>query len=144
MIERSTMRSTYIFLVLLFPALALLNAWWFGRELRSFVDGTPVISSTADIERMKTVVGRQMYAALVQIVLLAAGPAIYFVGMLRGVLGPADVMFIILPSAAVIVLASVYKGVETKAKGISVPDEELRRQRDAIVHTWLKKPVPDW
>ncbi len=144
MIESNTMRSTYIFLVLLFPALALVNAWWFGRELKAFVDSTPVISSTNDIERMKTVVGRQMYAALVQVVLLTAGPAIYFVGMFRGALGPADVMFIILPSAAVIVLASVYKRVETKAKGIPVPDEELRRQRDTIVHTWLKKPLPDW
>lgn len=138
------MRSTYLFLVLLFPALALLNAWWFGKELKAFVDSTPVVSSTNDLERMKAVVGRQMRAALVQIVLLLAGPAVFFVGMLRGVLHPTDVMFIILPSAAVIVLATVYKRVEGRARGIPVADEELRRQRDAIVHTWLKKPLPDW
>ncbi len=138
------MRDTYLFLVLAFPTLALLNAWWFGRELKGFADSTPSISSTADIERMKTVVARQMYAALVQIVLLIAGPVIFFVGMIRGVFQPTDVMFIILPSAAVIVLAAVYKRIENQVKTIEAPDSELRRQRDAIVHTWLKKPVPDW
>jgi len=138
------MRSAYLFLVLLFPALALLNAWWFGRELRVFVDATPAVSSTADLERMKHVVGRQMRAALVQIVLLLAGPAVFFVGLLRGELHPTDVMFIILPSAAVIVLATVYKRVEGRARSIPVHDDELRRQRDAIVETWLKKPLPDW
>ena len=138
------MRSTYTFLLLAFPALALLNAWWFGRELKRFVDQTPAISATSDIENMKVVVARQMYAALAQIVLLAAGPLIFVLGLTRGVLGPGDVLFIIIPSAAVIVAGSVYKRVEVAARNIQANDDELARQRDAIVSTWLKKPFPDW
>ena len=144
MIEWKTMRSTYTFLLLAFPALALLNAWWFGSELKRFVEATPAIASTNDMERMKAVVARQMYAALAQILLLGAGPVAFFVGLARGVLGPKDVLFIIIPSAAVIVAASFYKRVETAARNIQATDDELKRQRDAVVSTWLKKPFPDW
>lgn len=138
------MRSTYTFLMLLFPALAIVNAWWFGRELRAFVAATPSIASTADIERMKSVVGRQMIAALIQIPLLAAGPILYAVGLLRHVLRPGDVVFVIVPSAAVLAIGLASKRIEAVARALPAIDDELRRQRDAIVHTWLKKPLPDW
>jgi hypothetical protein len=138
------MRSTFIVLLITFPAIAIANAWWFGRELKSFLDATPAIASTADLERMKAVVARQMIAALVQIPLLAASPIAYAVGMLRHVLRPADVVFIIVPSAAVLALGLASKRIEAAARALPAPDPELRRQRDAIVHTWLKKPLPDW
>jgi hypothetical protein len=138
------MRSTYTFLMLLFPALALLNSWWFGRELKAFVNATPAIASTADLERMKAVVKRQMIAALGQVVLLTAGPAIYALGLYRHVLRPADVVFVIVPSALVLAAGVALKRIEAAARNLHTPDDELRRQRDAIVHTWLKKPFPDW
>lgn len=138
------MRSTYTLLLLALPALALLNIWWFGRELRAFVDSTPVISSTVDIERMKAVVSRQMHAALAQIVLLAAAPAVFLFGLYRGALQPADVLYVIVPSAAVIVLSIGFKRVETEARSLEAADDELRSQRDRIVQTWMKKPLPDW
>lgn len=138
------MRSTYTFLLIALPALALLNIWWFGRELRTFVDSTPVISSTMDIERMKAVVSRQMYAALAQIVLLAAAPAVFLVGLIRGALQPPDVLYVIVPSAAVIVLSLGFKRIEAEARRLEAADDELRRQRDRIVRTWMRKPLPDW
>lgn len=138
------MRDVYLWLMLGFPAVAMANAWWFGRELKRFVDATPAISSTADIERMKAVVGRQMIAALVQIVLLAAGPIILVVGLVRGALRPADALYVIVPAAAVIVLSLGAKATEARARSLDAADEELARQRDSIVETWLKKPLPDW
>jgi len=138
------MRSTYTLLMLLFPAIAIANTWWFGRELRAFVAATPSIASTADIERMRSVVGRQMIAALIQIPLLAAGPILYAVGLMRHVLNPADVVFVIVPSAAVIAISLAAKRVEAAARSLPAADDELRRQRDAIVRTWLHKPLPDW
>jgi hypothetical protein len=138
------MRSTYTFLMLLFPAVALINTWWFGRELKAFVDATPAIASTADILRMKAVVGRQMIAALVQIPLLAAGPALLALGLFRHVLRPGDVVFVIVPSAAVLALSLATRRTEAAARELPAADDELRRQRDAIVRTWLKKPLPDW
>jgi hypothetical protein len=138
------MRSTYLLLMLALPALAILNAVWWGSELQQFTKKVTAFESTAQIEAFKTVVSHQMYAALVQIVLLAAPPLIFFVGLARHVLGTTDVLFIILPSAVVIVVAAVYKRVETQARSIPASDDELRRQRDAITETWIKKPFPNW
>lgn len=138
------MRSTYTFLMLLFPALALVNGWWFGRELKAFLSLTPAIASTADIERMKAMVARQMYAALVQIPLLAAGPAVYAYGLYRHVLVRSDVVFVIVPSALVLAAGVALKRVEAAARSLDTPDDELRLQRDVIVDTWLRKPFPDW
>ncbi len=138
------MRSTYLFLILFLPLLAILNALWFGSELQRFSRDVRTFSSTHEIERFKGVVARQMYAALVQIVLLVVPPILFFVGIVKGALTPGDVVFIVVPSAVVILVAAMYKQTETKVKAIPANDDELRRQRDAIIHTWLKKPLPDW
>ena len=138
------MPTAYACLLIALPGLALANIWWFGRELRRFVDSTPVLASTADIERMKAVVARQMYAALAQILLLAAAPAVFLIGLVTGSLRPTDVLWVILPAAAVIVFSLGFKRTETEARSIEAADDELARQRDAIVETWLKKPLPDW
>jgi hypothetical protein len=85
-----------------------------------------------------------MYAALAQIVLLAAPPIMFLVGIVRGVLGPGDLIFVIVPSLVVLAVAFAYKSVEKNVQSTPAADDELRRQKDAIIHTWLKKPLPDW
>ncbi len=134
----------YLLVMLGLPALAVVNAVWFGTELKSFLTSTPRLESSRDIERFKTVVAHQMYAALVQIALLAAPPIAFFVGIFRGVLGPSDLLYIIGPSAIILVVAAMYRGHEKRAKSLPTADPELERQRDAIIHTWLRKPWPDW
>jgi hypothetical protein len=138
------MRSTYLLLMIGLPALAILNAIWWGSELQQFTKKVTSFDSTAHIEQFKTVVAHQMYAALAQIGLLATPPIVFFVGLARGVLAPRDVLYIILPSAVVIVVGAIYKRVETQARSIPATDDELRRQRDAIIETWIKKPLPNW
>ena len=130
--------------MLALPALAVVNAFWFGTELKNFVSSTPRLESSHDIERFKTVVAHQMYAALVQFVLLAAPPIVFFVGVFRSVLSPSDILYIIGPSAVILIVAAIYRSEEKRAKSIPTADPELERQRDAIIHTWLRKPLPDW
>jgi hypothetical protein len=139
-----TVRETFVLLLLLLPGLAVANALVFGGELRRFLREVPSLSSTRDVERYKTVVAHQMYAALAQIGLLGAPILLFFVGVARGVLGPGDVLLIILPSLVVIVVAAQLKKVETQARQIPAADDELATQRDVIVATWIKKPLPDW
>ena len=126
------------------PALAVVNAFWFGSELKNFLSSTPRLESSRDLERFKTVVAHQMYAALVQIALLAAPPIVFFVGIFRDILSPSDLLYIIGPSAVILIVAAGYRGQEKRAKSIPTTDPELERQRDAIIHTWLRKPLPDW
>jgi hypothetical protein len=138
------MRSTYILLMLLLPAAGAFNAFFFGSELKRFAEEVRTIASTSDIERFKAVVARQMYAALAQIVILAAPTVVFFVGIVRKVLGPGDILFIIIPSAIILLIAQHYKKIESAARELPVTDDMLRQQRDEIVNTWLKKPFPDW
>jgi hypothetical protein len=126
------------------PALAVVNAIWFGTELKNFLASTPSLASSHDLERFKTVVAHQMYAALVQIVLLATPPIVFFIGVFRKILSPSDILYIIGPSAVILIVAAMYRGQEKRAKTIPTSDPELEQQRDAIVHTWLRKPLPDW
>ncbi len=126
------------------PALAVVNAFWFGTELKNFLSSTPRLESSHDLERFKTVVAHQMYAALIQIVLLATPPIVFFFGIFRGVLNPSDLLYIIGPSAVILIVAAMYRGHEKRAKSIPTADPELEQQRDAIIHTWMRRPWPDW
>ena len=113
-------------------------------HLQRFAREVPRIESTHHIERLKLVVKEQMYAALAQIGFLAAPAVLFGFGLVNGVLGPGDVLYIILPSAVILVLGLSYKSVETRVKSTPAADDELARQRNAIVETWTKKALPDW
>lgn len=137
-------RSLYLTAMLVLPALAVVNAIWFGSELKNFMSSTPSLESSRDLERFKTIVAHQMYAALVQFVLLALPPILFFTGLFRDVFQPSDVVFIIGPSAVILVVAAMYRGQEKRAKSIPTADVELERQRDAVIQTWLRRALPDW
>jgi hypothetical protein len=127
-----------------FASAGLVNAVVFGLELKNFVESTPVLHSTRTIERFKRVVAHQMYAALAQILLLSAPVVIFLVGVMTDMLQPRDFLFVVLPSAVILVVAAYHRGWERRAKTIRAADEDFEAQRDAIVRTWLRKPWPDW
>ena len=137
------MRQVLIWLMLLLPAAGVVNGLWFSSELKRFLDRVPMLASSHHVEQFKQVVARQMYAALVQLVILALPPVVFFCGLVMGALGLADVLFVIIPSAVVLVVAMAMRPTELKARSIPAADPELERQRDLIVDTWLKKAVPD-
>lgn len=138
------MRTQLLTLMVLLPTIGVVNSWWFAGELRRFLDQTSTLSSTIDLERFKQVVARQMYAALVQIFVLGSPLLLFFFGIYRGDIHPTDLLWIVVPSLVVMVLGFMYKGLESKVKGIPTGSDELARQRDAIVSTWNSKPFPDW
>ncbi|HSN56286.1 MAG TPA: hypothetical protein VLT32_16590 [Candidatus Sulfomarinibacteraceae bacterium] len=125
-------------------AAALLNALWFGLELRRFSKRTRILASTADLEEFKRVVGNQMRAALAQIGLLALPAVLFAVGLVLEEFEAGDILFIIVPSALVVVLAMVFRTWEVDVRSIRVVGPELAAERDAIVTTWRRKPLPDW
>jgi len=137
-------RIIFIGLMLIFPVIALVNALVFGRELRQFSRRMVMFSSYDDIMYFQKVVAHQMYAALFQIVLLATPAVLYVVGAVRGYLEATDLVFVILPSIVIIALGMSMKKVELRVRRIPARDEDLEQQRDAIVTTWVKKPLPDW
>lgn len=138
------MRTTLLTLMVALPAAGALNAAWCGAALAGLVREVPRIASTSDLERFKRVVARQMVAALVQIGLLGLPALLLLVGFAARALTPGDVVYLLVPSAVMLVIGLAFKPLEARVKTLPTADDELRRQRDAVVRTWLSKPLPDW
>ena len=137
-------RNLFIALMLLCPAVAVVNSLVFGSKLKRFARRIRMFSSQDDIVRFQRVVAQQMYAALTQIVLLSVPAVLYVLGVVRGFLGVADLVFVIVPSLVVLAFGIAMKKVEQQVRRIPTRDEDLARQRDAVVTTWMRKPFPDW
>jgi len=134
----------YIALILLLPAVAVLNALIHGSQLKAFLEQTPAFATYQDIVEFEKVVARQMYAALVQIALLVAPGVVFVVGLVRKVLSVEDILYVVLPSFVILGLGIAFKKVENKVRSIPVSDPILEERRDHIVKVWMSKPFPDW
>lgn len=130
--------------MLMSPALALVNAVIQGNNLKRFLEETPELNSSLDLERFKAIAGRQMHAALVQGALLLIAPAGFFWGLFVEALTPGDFVWILLPSVVVILAARSFRGLELKAWSLPATDQYLADQRDHVVKVWRSKPLPDW
>ena len=115
-----------------------------GSQLRGFLVRTPAFATYQDIAEFEKIVARQMYAALVQIVLLVAPGVVFVVGLVRRVLSIADILYVVLPSFVILALGVAFKKVENKVRSIPVGDPILEERRDHIVKVWMTKPLPDW
>jgi Na+/H+ antiporter NhaC len=116
----------------------------FGWQLKRFCDRTPEIRSVQDLEAFKRVVAAQMYAALIQIVILMAPWGIFGYGLLNDRLQMSDAIYLTFPYVLVGIGGLLMKRVEQRAKNLPVSDPDLLRSRDAVVQSWVKRALPDW
>jgi hypothetical protein len=137
-------RTVLIGAMILLPAAGVVNAIVHGRLLRQFVRDTPAFRTYQDIVDFEHMVARQMYAALMQILLLALPGLLFAVGLLRKILGPVDFIYILVPSMVIFMMGKIFKGLEVRAQSIPAEDPVLEERRQHIVETWIKKPFPDW
>jgi fatty acid desaturase len=138
------MRSTIIALIVLLSAVGCINGVVMGTRLKRFLDQVKMLQSSHDIELLKAVAKEQMYAALVQIPVLAIPAILFGFGIVTGNLSGSDLLLIIVPMLAVLLVGLTFKPVEKAVQSLPAADEELARQRDEIVTTWMKKALPDW
>jgi hypothetical protein len=137
-------RGIYIALMLVLPAIAAVNALVHGSQLRAFLQRTPAFTTYQDIVEFEKVVARQMYAALLQIGLLASPVILLVIGLVRKVLAANDILFVILPAVAIAALGMAFKHLENKVRAIPAEDPILEERREHIVRVWNSKPFPDW
>ena len=141
---REASRSGYIALILLCPAIAVLNAVLHGSQLKAFLERTRAFDTYQDIAEFEKVVARQMYAALVQIALLVTPGVVFVVGLVRGVLAVEDFLYVLLPSFVILGIGVAFKTLEKNVREIPVSDPILAERRAHIVKVWMTKPFPDW
>lgn len=137
------MRSAIIIAMLLFPSIGLLLSVYFGYELKRYMKEVAEICSQQDFDRFKHIAKKQMYAALVQMVVLMTPIVLFLYGKFTNVLDYSDVVFLIVPSLVMIIVGLCGKKTEKLFQSLPVADE-LRQEHDRVVHVWIHKAFPDW
>lgn len=124
--------------------LGILLAVVFGNELRRFLAEVPEICSSPEMERFKRTVAHQMLGALVQMVVLLLPWALYGFGLVNKVLSFRDLpLFVVVPSVLLLAAGQAMKKLERRVQEMPCA-QELRPERERVVQTWKKKPLPDW
>lgn len=137
------LRELFLGLMIGMPAIGIINSLIFGVQLRSYLASSPRINTWQDLERFKRVVSVQMYAALAQIGFLIVPFLAFAAGLAMGHLSRADIKYILIPSAILIIVGVVFKQIEAPAKSLPVADEFLEEYQH-VIHVWMKKPLPKW
>ena len=130
--------------MLVLPAIAAVNALIHGSQLHAFLRRTPAFTTYQNIVEFENVVARQMYAALLQIGLLVSPGIVCVIGLIRGVLGINDVLYVMLPAVVILALGVAFKSLEHRVRSIPADDPILQERRDQIIRVWNTKPFPDW
>ena len=121
--------------------LALINWGAAIAVLKSFLAGTPAITSTIDLQNFAGLVRRHMLQAVLQIALLGAG---LILGIHALVNHKAGLLLIIVLNGIVFVAGTLGKPLEERARSLKVLDPLLEERYKAICTTWVKKPFPDF
>jgi hypothetical protein len=137
-------RTVFISLMLILPALGAVNAVFHGRLLQHYLRQTKTIDDMAGLARFQKMVARQMYAALVQLALLLTPIILYFIGIPTEILRFADIVYVMIPGGILIALGYHFKKVETEVCRIPAAGKDLDEQRLAVIKTWRTRPFPTW
>ena len=138
------LREILLGLIVGMPSVGVINSLIFGWQLRSYLSTSPRIESWQDLERFKQIVSAQMYATLAQIGFLIIPYPAFAYGVWMGELRlPVDLVFIIVPSAILVIVGAVFKQIDAQAKSLPVA-EEFQGEYQRVAEAWVKKPLPDW
>jgi hypothetical protein len=131
-------------LEILFAALYVVAAamsLWSRSQVVAFLETTPSIRSSADLERFKELARLEMYLALAMIALLVTGLIIGLVLIREH--GAIALLPVLLVNGVVLVLGVFHKGVEERARGLPTADG-LETDYRHICYSWNKKALPDF
>jgi O-antigen ligase len=114
---------------------------WSRVQVVGFVNETPGIRSTSDLDRFKELARMEMYLALFMIVLLVTGLITGMVLILR--YGMTGLLAVLVANAVVLGLGLYHKGAEEKARSLRAA-EGLEAEYRRVGHVWNKKALPDF
>ena len=129
---------TLIYLVF---GLAVVNGVIGGLGVQAFLSRGKPIATATDLAEFKAMARRQMYQALLQMVLLGAGCLIGLYGLLTGKLG---LLLVLALNGLVFAMGMAFRGLESRARSLPVDDPELKAEYARVCNSWLHKPTPDF
>jgi hypothetical protein len=123
--------------------LALLIALVLAIDLKRCVSRLETLGSPEQIAIYRSAVARQMYGALAVLALAILAAIVMTIGTALHYASYGEWLYVIVPGIIFAGVGVWTKSIERKAQAIPA-DGDFARQRDAIVHVWLKRPLPNW
>ena len=141
---QSSDRTWVIALMLILPALGLINSLIAAARLKSFLNRVPKLATPAHLQALKQEVKVQMYLALAQFPLLGL-PSVLFMVDLWVLGGPLfDIVYAIGPSIVIFVVSKLIRKVEIQVQEMPAATRELDEERIKVVSVWGGQALPDW
>jgi hypothetical protein len=142
------MRTTLLAVMLAPPAISLVLMLVATMTYRQFRRRVPKIRNEEDIQRLRSLAKLQMYLALVAHPYLTMGAplVVWLFGWLWArELGLLDLLlYWLVPMIVAFGAAGMGQSPARMALTIPTKDPALASERDRIVETWRKRPLPDW
>ncbi|MCD4846953.1 MAG: hypothetical protein K8R76_02035 [Candidatus Aegiribacteria sp.] len=134
----------YIGWILLLFVLGIINLIAGVKGIRSFLSQDSSIRTYQNLENFKSMVRKQMYQALLQLVILGTMTVIGIVGMLVGKLNFSGTLLFLTLNVINIFAGKWGKGFEKKARSLKVESPNLLDEYKSVCRTWFRKPFPDF
>ena len=112
--------------------------------LNSFLKSYTRIGSAADLEDFKQMVRKQMYQAMLQIVLLGGMTVVSVIGILTGRITFAQFAAVLVLDGVIWFAGKKGKALEKRAQRLRVEDPELAKEYGSVCRTWFGRPFPDF
>lgn len=138
------MRLQLIALMLCTSALGIGVAVYLRSLLDTYLKRVVCIETEREFEEFKQVVKTAMYAALGQMLFLFFPVIVYCIGLVGNQLSLLDVLFVVIPSGANLLLVVQVKRLESRAQSVRVDNQELLQDFIHVVDTWKNQSLPKW
>ncbi len=112
--------------------------------LKKFLAGNPGIDSLSNLENLKGMVRKQMYQALMAIVLFGGMGVLGCIGIITGGLNSTQFVLFLVLNGIVWAAGKSSKPIEKRAQNLSVSDPNLSDEYRSVCRTWMRKPFPDF
>jgi hypothetical protein len=112
--------------------------------LGSFLKSHPRIGSIGDLEEFKQMVRRQMYQAILQIVLLGGMTVVSVIGILTDRISFVQFLSVLILDGVIWYAGKRGKKLEKKAKRLPVEAPELAKEFGSVCRSWFSRPFPDF
>lgn len=114
-------------------------------QARTFVATITSIDCQRDLDELKRVVKTSMYLAITMIALAVIALGLGVSGMALGAVSWVEVRLILYIMAPLCGIAGAgLTAAEGRMKNVSVTDNSLRTEYDAVVKRWKSSPFPNW
>ncbi len=134
----------YIGWILLLFVLGIINLLIGVKGIKDFLSQDSSIRTYQSLESFKNMVRKQMYQALLQLIILGTMTVIGIVGMLTGKLNFNGILLFLLLNVINIFAGKWGKGFENKARLLKVEDPKFLTEYKSICRTWFRKMFPDY